>query len=86
MKPGFALAVVTTLALGIGANAAKFGIVDRMLFRAPNLMKDPATRIPFTTFRTGNAQVFVMNADGSAASNVSNSPFADRAGFPQAWR
>lgn len=40
-KPGFALAVVLTLALGIGANAAMFGIVDRLLFRAPNYMKDP---------------------------------------------
>ena len=40
-KPGFTLAVVVTLALGIGANAAMFGIVDRLLFRAPSYMKDP---------------------------------------------
>jgi predicted permease len=40
-KPGFAVAVALTLALGVGANAAMFGIVDRLLFRAPNYMKDP---------------------------------------------
>jgi predicted permease len=34
-KPGFAAAVITALALGIGANTAMFGIVDRLLFRPP---------------------------------------------------
>ena len=54
LKPSFTIAVVTTIALGIGANAAMFGIVDRLLFRPPPLMKDPATahRIyKYQTFR-----------------------------------
>jgi len=53
-KPGFAIAVIATIALGIGANAAMFGIVDRLLFRPPPLMKDPATAhrvYKFSTFR-----------------------------------
>ncbi len=43
LKQAFAIAVISTIGLGIGANASMFGIVDRLLFRPPNLMRDPAT-------------------------------------------
>src|SRR5713101_230214 len=39
--PGFALAVVVTLGLGLGANAAMFSLVDRLLFQPPAFMPDP---------------------------------------------
>jgi len=39
-KPAFAVGVGLTLALGIGANATMFGIVDRLLFRPPAYLRD----------------------------------------------
>lgn len=40
-EPLFAGFVVLTLALGIGANAAMFGVVDRLLLRGPEHVRDP---------------------------------------------
>ena len=39
-RPGFTAAVVVTLGLGIGANAAMFRVVDRLLFRPPPFLLD----------------------------------------------
>jgi predicted permease len=41
-SPGFALSVVVTLGLGLGANAAMFGLLDKLLFRPPALVREPA--------------------------------------------
>jgi putative ABC transport system permease protein len=39
----FSAAVILTLGLGIGANVAMFGIVDRLMFRPFAFLRDPAT-------------------------------------------
>ena len=51
-KPTFAAAVVVTLGLGIGANAAMFGIVDQLLFRPPPLLKNADRVHRIYTFET----------------------------------
>jgi putative ABC transport system permease protein len=40
-SPGFTVAVVLTIALGLGANAALFGVIDRLMFRPPAYLRDP---------------------------------------------
>src|SRR6185437_5564132 len=42
-SPAFAVTVMLTLALGIGANAAMFGVVDRLMFRPVAYLRDPST-------------------------------------------
>lgn len=42
-SPGFTAAAVVTLGLGIGANAAMFGVIDRLMFRPVEYLKDPAS-------------------------------------------
>jgi predicted permease len=39
---GFTVSVIATLGLGIGANAAMFGVIDRLMFRPYAYLRDPA--------------------------------------------
>ena len=50
-SPGLTAGIVLTLALGIGANAAMFGIVDRLLLRGPDhvVASEQLRRVYFTT-------------------------------------
>jgi predicted permease len=41
-SPGFTAAVVLTIALGLGANAALFGVIDRLMFRPPAYLHEPS--------------------------------------------
>jgi len=42
-SPGFTFAVIATLGLGIGANAAMFGVIDRLMFRPYPYLRDPSS-------------------------------------------
>ncbi len=51
-EPGFTAAVVLTLALGIGANATMFGVVDHLLLSSPEHVEDPDDVVRLHVYRT----------------------------------
>ena len=55
-EPAFTGFAIATLALGIGANAAMFGVVDRLLLRGPDHVRDPDRLVRFTFTVTRPAQ------------------------------
>jgi predicted permease len=59
-SPGFAATVIITLGLGIGANAAMFGVIDRLMFRPFPYLRDPDTvhRVYLQTTDRGRERTF----------------------------
>lgn len=51
LQRGFAITAVLTIALGVGANATVFGIIDQLLFRPPAYVRSPE-RIEMLSVRT----------------------------------
>lgn len=56
-SPGFTLAVVLTLGLGIGANAAMFNVIDQLMFRSYPYLRD-ADQVHRVYLRVPTAQRF----------------------------
>jgi predicted permease len=63
LAPGFTIAVVLTLSLGVGANATMFAVVDRVMLRAPAGIVEPDRVVEFRSIR----QMRDSTADTSSA-------------------
>jgi len=59
-EPGFAAAVILTLGLGIGANAAMFNVIDQLMFRSFAYLRDPS-RVHRVYLRLPGAERFLTS-------------------------
>lgn len=68
-SPAFTAGVLLTFALGVGANAAMFSLIDHLMFRAPAFMRDPDSVHRVYLYRTteagerGTGGQYVRHAD-----------------------
>src|SRR5205085_12619030 len=68
-SPAFTLGVMLTFALGVGANAAMFSLIDRLMLRPPAFLRDPASVNRAYLYRTRDGVEtetggqYVRNAD-----------------------
>lgn len=87
-KPAFTIGIAVTLGLGIGSNAAMFGIIDRLLFRAPAYLRDAehVHRVYLSRMRDGVQRITADFQYPRYRDITNGSPdFASTAAFV-AWR
>jgi predicted permease len=83
-RPAFLLAAVLTLALGIGANAAMFGLVDRLLLSPPPHIRaaDEVVRLRFDVAQRDGGRITWVGASYPAFQRLAQTrgAFAELAG------
>jgi predicted permease len=86
-RPGFAAIAAATLALGIGANAAMFGLVDRLLLSPPRHVRDAASlvRLRFDQVNLGGSRITWVRTSVPAYQRLAAQPsgFAGVAGYAE---